>query len=160
MGLALTQKVIFTMRDVGGKLGTTSLRCDMSGGTDPISTLTAYVSLLNGVSNCKVISEVGQTANQEDIGESEDNNYDARDKLAIEYVDSQNGHHVMHVADPDPSIFDSTNFEIVDPTDALWLAAVSAIEGNVVGKDGLGVTVIRGYRDRSRNLKTTMKYAP
>ena len=160
MPVALTQKVIFTMRDVGGKTGTTSLRCTTSAGDDPIATLAGYVDVLNGVSHCAVISEVGQTADNEEIGEAETSYYDCRDKLAIEYVDGQNAHHVIHVADPDPDIFDPANFELVNPTDGLWLAAKSAIESNVVGKDGESVTVIRGYRDRSRNLRSSMKYQP
>ena len=160
MALALTQKVIFTMRDVGGKTGTTSLRTPMAAGDDPITTLAGYVTALNAASKCKVVSEVGQTADNGIIGTEAENNYDVRDKLAIEYVDQQNAHHVIHVADPDPAIFDPDNFELVDELSGDWDDAKTAIETNVVGKDGQNVKVIRGYRDRSRNLRSSMKFQP
>ncbi len=153
MALAVTQRVIFTMVDAKGTEGGTSLNIEMDAGTDPTTSAAAYIALLNAASNCKVKSVVGQTGDNEDKGTKEANDYNVRDKLSVEYVGSQNDHHIMTVGDLQPAILDPTNFENVDPTNSLWLALKGAIQTNMVDKIGESVKVIRGFRTRSRNLR-------
>jgi hypothetical protein len=154
----VTQKVIFRMVDAAGKEGTTSVQITTNAGSDPITSVTGYVALLNAASNAKVVGEVGQTANNQGVGLASTNVYDIRDKLAVEYVGSQNDHHVIHIGDLDPAVLDPTDKETVDPTNGDWLGVKSAIEANVKDKTGGSVTVIRGYRSRSRGIKTSLRF--
>ncbi len=153
MALAATQKVIFSMVDAGTKEGTTSLNITMDAGSDPTATVAAYVDLLNSASSCKVKSVVGQTAANGNVGTSETNEYNVRDKLAVEWLGSQNDHHIMMVGDLDPEILDATNMDRVDPTNANWLTFKGVLESNMVDKLGASIKVIRGFRARSRNLR-------
>lgn len=154
----LTQKCILRMVDAAGKEGTVSINVTTDASSDPTAGLGTLVSALNGASNAQVVAIVGQTANNDGAGEVDTNVYDVRDKLAVEYVGSQNDHHTITIGDLDPAILSATNMETVDPTNDNWLALKSAIEANIVDRAGFTVTVIRGYRTRSKNLKTTLRF--
>jgi hypothetical protein len=155
----VTQKVILRLADTQGKTGTTSYRIATDGATNPATTAAAYYAVLTPLTSCAIVGAVGQTANNVPVGSADTNAYNVRDKLAVEYVGSQNDHHVCHIPDPNPAVFMSTNFKDVDPTNSLWLDVVSAIETNVKDKLGNSVTVIRGYRQMSRNLKGSLRFA-
>jgi hypothetical protein len=154
----VTQKVIFRMVDASGKEGTTSVQISTNAGTDPTGAVVAYTGLLNSASNAKVVGLVGQTANNEGEGSDDANVYDVRDKLAVEFVGSQNDHHTIHIGDLNPACLNTSDMETVDPTNGLWLDVKTAIEGNIVDKSGGSVKVIRGYRTRSGHLKSTMRF--
>jgi hypothetical protein len=154
----VVQKVIIRMADITGKTGTSSVQIPTDAGSDPIPSVAGYVTVLEAISNAKVVGQVGQTADNDEVGTVDANVYDVRDKLTVEYVGSQNDHHLMTVGDLDPAILDATNKETVDETNGDWLVLKGAIEANVIDKSGGGVTVIRGFRTRSQKLKTTMKF--
>jgi hypothetical protein len=157
MADALTQKVHFRFVDNVGKTGTSGLWFPLDTTQDAESYATQALAF-QACSNCNLFDTLVDYANNGDVGSASSNAYDVRDKLAVEYVDSQNGMHTIHVPDPSPSIFQSSNMELVDPTNTDWLAAVTAIEANVVDKAGNSVVVLRGYRTRSRKLKTSMRF--
>jgi hypothetical protein len=154
---AVVQRVIFQVTDNMGKTGHLALTIPTDSSTDPIETFSGFATVFNAVSDAIITGRVGETAAGADTSSAASNSYDARDKLAVEYVDSQNNKHLMHIPDPDPAIFLENN-EQVDPANSLWLAAKSAIEGNVKDKLGNAVKVVRGFRTRSRRLKGDLRF--
>jgi hypothetical protein len=157
VALAAVQKVIYKLLDSAGKIGTMSFTVPTSGGSDPITTLASIVPLINAISDAIVTGQIGQTSDNGTVGTSAFAAYDIRDKLAVEYVGSQNDHHFLMVPDPNPAIF-LAGKEIPDPTNASWIALQTAIVGNVKDKLGNAVTIVRAFRQRSRNLKTSLKF--
>lgn len=158
MALLATQKAIFKMIDNAGKVGTTAVHVTMSSGTDPITGLSALVAALNGASASQVTKGIGQTASSLSIGtEVDDGDYTIRDKVIAEYVGSQNDYHKLAVPMPLEGIFLSDNPEVPDPTGP-WSDFKTAIQTNVKDKLGNAVKVIRGYRQRSRHLKTSLRF--
>jgi hypothetical protein len=151
MALAAVQKCIFKVADNDGTIGSLALDVTTSGSDDPLDNFTAFYALFNAVSECKIVGQIGQTADNAVVGASATNPYDIRDKLEVGYVGSQNDHHKLMVGDLDPAIL-GTDKEHVDPTNADWLDLVTAIEANVVDKLGNAVTVTYGKRVRSVNL--------
>jgi hypothetical protein len=154
----VVQKVIWKLADNMGKIGSLALYVPLDTGTDPITVLAGGVSLFNAISDSIIVGQVSQTADDTSVGSAASNTYDIRDKLDVEYVGSQNDHHTVHIGDPDPAIFQTGNSELVDPTNTAWLALKSAIETNVKDKLGNAVKVIRGYRQRSRNLRASQRF--
>jgi len=157
MALAAVQRVIFKVADNVGKIGSLALDVTTAGGDDPITNFAAFYALFNAISNGIIVGQIGQTADNAATGTAAAAAYDIRDKLAVEYVGSQNDHHTIEIGDPDPAIF-ATNSELVDPTNTAWLALKTAIQGNVKDKLGNAVRVIRAYRQRSRNLKSSQRF--
>lgn len=157
MALAAVQRVIMKVADNVGKIGSLALDVDTSGGDDPISDFTGFYALFNAISDGVITGQVGQTADNAPVGTAAEAAYDIRDKLAVEYVGSQNDHHTVYIGDPDPAIFQA-NSELVDPANTAWLALKTAIQGNVKDKLGNAVRVIRAYRQRSRNLKSSQRF--
>jgi|SRR5579872_3178146 len=152
------QKVIFKIADNMGKIGSLSFFIPTNVGTDPLVTANPAIALLNDISDGIVVGQVSQTADDTAVGTAASNSYDIRDKLLVEYEGSQNNFGRIEVGDPDPAIFQTGNSELVDPTNANWLALKTAIETNVVDKLGTAVKVIRAYRQRSRHLKSTQRF--
>lgn len=153
----VVQKVIYKLADNMGKIGSLSFYITTSTSVDPLVTAAGAVTALNGISDAIVVGQISQTADDTNVDDQATNVYDIRDKLAVEYVGSQNDHHTVFIGDPDPAMFQA-NKELVDTTRTEWTDLVTAIETNVKDKLGNAVTVIRGYRQRSRNLKSTQRF--
>jgi hypothetical protein len=153
----VAQKVIYKVADNMGKIGSLAFYIPTSVGTDPLVTAAGAITLFNNISNCIVVGQVSQTADDTSSGAADTNSYDIRDKLDVEYVGTQNDKHVAHIGDPDPAIF-LAGSELPDPASVPWMTLKSAIEANVKDKLGNAVKVIRGYRQRSRNLKGTQRF--
>lgn len=153
----VAQKAILKLADNMGKVGSLSLWVPTDVSTDPLSIIATGITALNALTNCIVVGQVSETANDVAVGSATSQAYDIRDKLDVEYVGSQNDHHTVHIGDVDASIF-ATGSELPDPTNTAWLALKSAINTNVKDKLGNAVTVIRGYRQRSRNLKSSQRF--
>lgn len=151
------QRVVFKVMDNMLKVGSLALTITTDASTDPLSAFSTFPALFNAVSNAVIVGQVGETAAGTDGSSAASNTYSARDKLAIEYVDSQNGKHFMHIPDPDPAIFLENN-EQVDPANDAWIAAKTQIEANVKDKLGHAVKVIRAFRTRSTKLKSSQRF--
>jgi hypothetical protein len=152
MALAATQKVIMRLVDIQGKTGTTSFRITTAGSVNPATAGAAYTTSLLGISDCGLAGVVGQTSDNTPEGTLTTNDYNCADKLAVEYVGSQNDHHILHFPDPLPTNFTAgSSYKDGDP--AALASFKTAIEANVVDKLGNPVTVVRMYRQMSRRLK-------
>jgi hypothetical protein len=155
----VTQKVVLRLADSQGKTGTTSYRIATDSSANPATGAAAYYDVLSPITSCTLMGVVGQTADNTEVGDVATNAYNVRDKLIVEYVGSQNDHHVCSIGDLNPAILMTTNYKDVDPTNSLWTDLVTAIEANVKDKLGNAVDVVRGYRQMSRNLKSSLKFA-
>jgi len=151
MAVGVIQKAIFKVADNDGTIGSFSLDIATDAGSDPLDSFSAMYALFNAVSDAKIVGQIGQTADNEEVSALDTNVYDIRDKLEVGYVGSQNDHHKLEIGDLDPAILGADK-EHVDPTNTEWMALVTAIEGNVVDKTGAAVRVTYGKRTRSRNL--------
>ena len=151
MALGVVQRCIFKVADNDGTIGSLALDVTASGGDNPLDNFAAFPALFNAVSDCVIVGQIGQTADNSAVGAAATNPYDIRDKLEVGYVGSQNDHHILEIGDLNPAIL-GTDKEHVDPANTLWQDLVTAIEGNVVDKLGNAVTVTYGKRTRSVNL--------
>src|SRR6187455_187618 len=133
MALGVVQKVIFKVTDNDGTTGSLALDITASGGDNPLDSFAAFPALFNAVSDCVIVGQIGQTADNSAVGAAATNPYDIRDKLEVGYVGSQNDHHTLEIGDPNPAIFGADN-EHVDPANALWQDLVTQLEANVVDK--------------------------
>lgn len=152
MALAAIQRVIVEVTDVAGDSGVMALDIDMNAAADPTLAFATFPAVFNAVSDAVITGMVGQTADNGTVGTALTSPFDIRDKLSVEYVGSQNDHHFVEIGDPNPAIF-LADGETVNPANALWIDLKAKIETNVKDKLGNAVTVIKGFRNRSRNLK-------
>lgn len=159
MADALTQLVKIKWVDSDGKIGSSAFSVTLDAATNPLTrtVVTDIVTATRALTNCKITGEIGQTSENELVGVAAAANYNARDKMKVVYVDGQNVRHALDIPDPLPTMFTAPAYEYVDESVTAWDDLVTSIEGNVVGKDGNGVTVLYGYRSRSRRLRPGSK---
>ena len=157
MSLGATQKVIVRLVDTQGKTGTTSFRITADGSTDPSSALAGYLTPLRGITDCAVLDGVGQTSDGTPDGTAVTNPYNNRDKLRVILQGINNDRHVIDCPDPDPTIFDPTDYKKVDPTSSVWTALKGILDGNMVDRLGNALVVVRAFRQMSRHLKSSRR---
>jgi hypothetical protein len=157
MALALAQKVILRMIDPAGKSGTTAVWVPMDGTANPADAVADYIPLVEACSAAVVTGVVGRTGANTAIGIAATNSYDIRDKAVFELLSSQNTIQRIAVGDLATAVVASDGETIITST-GVGAALVTALVGNVVDKAGNAVTFLRAYRQRSRNLKSSMRY--
>jgi hypothetical protein len=153
----VAQKVIWKLADNMGKIGSLSFFIATDLSVDPLTTAATGIATFNTISDAVIVGQVSQTANDVASGTAASNSYDIRDKLLVECEGSQNEKVRIEIGDLDPAIL-QTGSELVDPTNAAWLALKTAITTNAKDKLGNALSVIRAYRQRSRHLKSGMRF--
>jgi hypothetical protein len=148
------QKIIVHLQDDAGKKGTCSFHIPTVNTQNPVTAaaVTTLITDLIACTDAVVVDVEGVTYEDSQLTEPVENAYDCRDKLTVEYVDSQNGHHLMHIPDVLDSLIQAGS-DYVDQSQTPWLDLVTALEGNVKDKLGQAITVLNGWRTRSRGLK-------
>jgi hypothetical protein len=151
------QKANITIIDIAGKKGSTSLHIPAST-ADPASYLADFFTALDSCISGQIVKVVSDFAANGVVGTATpDQAYDARDKLAVEIMGSQNDLHTQTYGSPLETCFLASNMEVADPSGP-YGTLKTAILTNYKDKLGHPVTIKRAYRRRSRKLKTSIRF--
>ncbi len=155
---AVSDLVKLKMVDADGKTGSTSFSVAHTSG-DPLAIggVVTLIAAIEALSNCSNVGQIGQKAENNVDGTLAAASYNARDKLVVVYVDSQNVRHKVSIPDPLPTMFVAPAYEYADTSTTQWGDIVTAMEGNIVDKAGGSILVLYGYRARSRRLRAGSK---